>query len=213
MKAGQALGLIGPSAAGKSTLARAIVGVWPRARGAVRLDGADLDRWSVEELGSHLGYLPQDVELFEGTIADNIARFDENPESTDIIAAARAADVHEMVLRLPDGYETRLGPSGMTLSAGQRQRIALARALYGEPFLVVLDEPNSNLDAEGEAALDRAIQGIRARQGIVIIIAHRPRALTSADLIGVMGAGQLTAFGPKDEVFKNVLQHPLASAS
>ena len=172
LKAGQALGLIGPSAAGKSSLARAITGVWPLARGAVRLDGAALDRWSIEELGWHIGYLPQDVALFDGTIAENIARFEDPPDGGAIIAAAKAADVHEMILRLPEGYETRLGPGGLAMSAGQRQRIALARALYRDPFLVVLDEPNSNLDAEGEAALTQAIVGVRNRGGICIVIAH-----------------------------------------
>ena len=211
LKAGQALGLIGPSAAGKSTLARAITGVWPLARGAVRLDGAALDRWLVEDLGRHIGYLPQDVALFDATIADNIARFEANPDSNAIIAAAQAADVHEMILRLPEGYETRLGPAGMALSAGQRQRIALARALYRDPFLVVLDEPNSNLDAHGEAALTRAILGVRNRGAIAVVIAHRPSVLAAVDMVGVMGGGQLTAFGPKDEVLKKVLK-PLTSA-
>jgi ATP-binding cassette subfamily C protein len=213
LKAGQALGLIGPSAAGKSSLARAISGVWPTQRGAVRLDGAALDRWGLEDLGWHIGYLPQDVALFDGTIAENIARFEEEPDSGAVIAAAKAANVHDMILRVPDGYETRLGPGGMGLSAGQRQRLALARALYRDPFLVVLDEPNSNLDAEGEAALTQAIFGIRNRGGIAIVIAHRPSALAAVDMVGMMGAGQLTAFGPKDEILKKVLIKPVAQAS
>lgn len=205
LKCGQALGVIGPSAAGKSTLARAVAGVWPVTRGAVRLDGAAHERWSSEELGRHIGYLPQDVALFDGTIADNIARFDENADGSAIIAAAQAAGVHEMILRLPEGYETHLGPAGIAMSAGQRQRIALARALYRDPFLVVLDEPNSNLDAEGEAALTRAILAVRNRGGIAIVIAHRPSALAGVDMVAVIGGGRLTAFGTKDEILKKVL--------
>ncbi len=207
LKAGQALALIGQSAAGKSSLARALVGVWGVGRGAVRLDGAAIDRWSVEQLGGYIGYLPQDVELFDGTIKENICRFDENASSKAVIAAARGAGVHEMILRLPDGYETRLGDRGMAVSAGQRQRIALARALYGSPFLVVLDEPNSNLDAEGEAALTKAIRGVRTRGGIVVVIAHRPGVLAAVDLVGIMNRGQLAAFGPRDEVLRRVM-HP-----
>jgi ATP-binding cassette, subfamily C, type I secretion system permease/ATPase len=200
LRAGQALALIGQSAAGKSSLARALVGVWPTVRGAVRLDGAAIDRWPVMQLGAYIGYLPQDVELFDGSIKDNISRFDETASSKAVIAAARQAGVHEMILRLPDGYETQLGERSMALSAGQRQRIALARALFGDPFLVVLDEPNSNLDADGEAALAEAIRSVRERGGIVIVIAHRPGVLAAVDLVGVMDHGQLKAFGPRDEV-------------
>jgi PrtD family type I secretion system ABC transporter len=202
IKAGQALAIIGPSAAGKSTLARAMVGIWPAMRGSVRLDGASLDRWSVEKLGHHIGYMPQEVDLFEGTITENISRFCVSPTSADIIAAARAADVHEMILRLPNGYETRIGDRGTTLSAGQRQRIGLARALYGDPFLVILDEPNSNLDADGDTALLRALQGVKARGGIAVVVAHRPTVLQAVDLVAVVGNGQLTAFGPRDEVIR-----------
>ncbi len=209
LESGQVLAVIGPSAAGKSTLARALTGVWPIARGSIRLDGASLDRWSLDELGKHIGYLPQDVELFDGTITENIARFEEQPDSMKVIAAAQAADVHEMVLRLPNGYETRLGDRGAALSAGQRQRIGLARALYGDPFLVVLDEPNSNLDAEGEMALVKALEGVKARGGVAIVIAHRPSVLAAADLVAVVTAGQLKAFGPKDEVLRKVLRHPV----
>lgn len=206
LKAGQALALIGQSAAGKSSLARAIVGVWSVARGNIRLDGAALGRWPAEQLGNYIGYLPQDVALFDGTIKENICRFEENARSKAVIAAARGAGVHEMILRLPDGYETRLGDRGMALSAGQRQRIALARALYGSPFLVILDEPNSNLDAEGETALTKAIRGVRARGGIVVVIAHRPGVLAAVDLVGIMDRGQLKAFGPRDEILRRTTQ-------
>jgi ATP-binding cassette, subfamily C, bacterial PrsD len=211
VKAGAVVAVIGPSAAGKSTLARAITGVWPLARGAVRLDGAAYSSWSPEELGKHVGYLPQDVQLFDGTITENISRFEENPDSLKVITASQMACVHEMVLRLPNGYETRIGSGGSVLSAGQRQRIALARALYGNPFLVVLDEPNSNLDSDGEAALIKAIEGVKARGGIVIVIAHRPSVLGAADTVAVIGGGQLTAIGPKDEILRKVLRYPVSA--
>jgi ATP-binding cassette subfamily C protein len=210
LAAGTVLAVIGPSAAGKSTLARALTGVWPLARGAVRLDGAALASWSPQALGAHIGYLPQDVQLFDGSITDNIARFEATPDSQRVIAASVAADVHEMVLRLPNGYETRLGEGGQVLSAGQRQRIALARALYRDPFLLVLDEPNSNLDADGEKALIRAIERVKARGGIVVVIAHRPTVLSAADKVAVIGGGQLTAIGPRDEVLRKVLRQPAA---
>ncbi|MGL4397701.1 MAG: type I secretion system permease/ATPase [Hyphomicrobium sp.] len=212
VQAGQALAVIGPSAAGKSSLARALVGVWAPARGAVRLDGAALERWSVPALGAHIGYMPQDVDLFEGSITDNIARFAEAPDTAAVLEAARAADVHEMILRLPNGYETRIGDRGTTLSAGQRQRIGLARALYGDPFLVVLDEPNSNLDADGDAALLKAIERIKARGGVAIIVAHRPAVLHAVDLVAVFGNGQMTAFGPRDEVIRKATK-PVAVAA
>jgi PrtD family type I secretion system ABC transporter len=212
LRSGQALALIGPSAAGKSSLARAITGVWPLARGSIRLDGAELSGWSPDELGQHIGYLPQDVTLFEGTVAENICRLEDEKDSHAIIAAARAAGVHDMILHLPNGYETNVGPDGSALSAGQRQRVALARALFRDPFLVVLDEPNSNLDAEGESALSAAIQGVRDRGGIVLVIAHRPSALNMVDHVAMINAGQLSAFGPKDEVLKKVLLHPVRTA-
>src|SRR5262245_51722621 len=208
--AGTVLAVIGPSAAGKSTLARMLTGVWPLNRGAVRLDGAALASWAPEELGRHIGYLPQDVQLFDGSITENIARFEEGPDSQRVVASSAAAGVHEMVLRLPDGYETQIGEGGSVLSAGQRQRVALARALYGEPFLVVLDEPNSNLDADGEKALVNAMTRVKARGGIVIVIAHRPTVLTAADKVAVIGGGQLTAIGPKDEVLRKVLRQPVS---
>jgi ATP-binding cassette subfamily C protein len=206
LEAGQGLGIIGPSASGKSSLARAIVGVWLAARGKIRLDGAAIEQWAPEDLGTHIGYVPQDVELFDGTIAENISRFAVAPAPSDIIQAAQMAAIHDLILRLPDGYETRIGEGGSALSAGQRQRLALARALYGSPFLVVLDEPNSNLDTEGDQALTRAISAVRQRGGIVIVVAHRPAALNAVDLVLVMANGQIQNFGPKDEVLKQVLE-------
>jgi len=207
LKSGQGLGIIGPSGSGKSSLARALVGVWQPARGSIRLDRAALYQWSSEAVGQHIGYLPQDVELFDGTVASNIARLEENANSEAIVAAAQDACVHELILSLPAGYETRIGELGMAISAGQRQRIALARALYRSPFLVVLDEPSSNLDAEGEQALTQAILNVRARGGILIVIAHRPSALAGVDHVLVMGEGRAQTFGGKDEVLKKVLQH------
>ncbi len=203
LKAGQAVGVIGPSASGKSSLARGITGVWPLVRGSVRLDDAELDQWPADTLGQHVGYLPQEVALLDATIAENICRLDPEPNGEKILAAAQAASVHEMIVRMPDGYQTTLGPNGTALSAGQRQRIALARALYDDPFLIVLDEPNSNLDADGDAASTQAIQGVRDRGGIAIVIAHRPSALVAVDMIGVIQNGKLAAFGPKEEIFQD----------
>ena len=204
LKTGNGLGIVGLSAAGKSSLARALVGVWAPARGQIRIDGAALDQWTPELLGPHVGYLPQDVELLAGTVAQNISRFDPGRSSDPVIAAARAAGIHEMVLRLPDGYDTQIGESGTALSAGQRQRIALARALYGDPFLLVLDEPNSNLDAEGERALTQAILAARARGRIVVTIAHRLSSLQGVDLLLELVEGKLHSFGPKDEVLRKI---------
>jgi ABC-type protease/lipase transport system fused ATPase/permease subunit len=212
LRRGQALAVIGPTAAGKSSLARVITGVWPLLRGSIRLDGAELDGWPADELGGHIGYLPQDVTLFEGTIAENICRLEEKLDSQAIIAAAKAAGVHEMILRLPNGYETNVGPDGVALSAGQRQRIALARALFRDPFLVVLDEPNSNLDVEGETALSTAIQSVRDRGGIALVIAHRPSALSTVDHVAMINGGRMSAFGLKDDVLKKVLLHPVRTA-
>ena len=200
LQAGQGLAIIGPSASGKSTLARALIGVWPTARGRVCFDGAPIDHWDSERLGRHIGYLPQDIELFDGTIAANIARFEFDADARDIVHAARDAGAHEMILRLPEGYETRIGDDGSILSAGQRQRVALARALYGDPFVTVLDEPNSNLDSEGEEALVQALRYVRGRGGIVIVVTHRPTALEGVDRVAVMIDGRLQAFGPRDEV-------------
>lgn len=213
VSAGSALGVIGPSGSGKSSLARAILGLWPLYRGAVRLDGAALDQWSADELGNHLGYLPQDVELFNGTVAQNIARFYQPAAPAAIVRAAQAAGVHDLILRLPNGYETEIGEGGSALSAGQRQRIALARALFGDPFLVVLDEPNSNLDAEGDIALSEAIAGVRKRGGMVIVIAHRPSSLDSVDLVLMMIDGRAQAMGPKDQVLAAVLRQGLPQQS
>lgn len=206
LEAGQAVGIIGPSGSGKSTLARTLVGVWPRLRGKIKLDNAALDHWSQHALGRHIGYLPQDVELFEGSIAVNIARFDLQATPERVLQASRAAGAHDLILSFPDAYSTRVGEGGMALSAGQRQRIGLARALYGNPFLVVLDEPTSNVDAEGEEALTEAILSTRQRGGIVAVIAHRPKALDGVDHVLVIGDGRVQSFGPKEEVLKKVLR-------
>jgi PrtD family type I secretion system ABC transporter len=204
LEVGAGLGVIGPSASGKSTLVRALVGAWPALRGTVRLDQAALDQWDVEALGRDIGYLPQDIELFDGTVAENISRFDEKANPHDILAAAKAAGVEQMILRLSEGFQTRVGDGGAALSAGQRQLVGLARALYGDPFLVVLDEPNSNLDADGDVALAKAIQGVRQRGGIVVVVAHRPSALANLDQVLVMAGGAMQAFGPKGEVLGSV---------
>ncbi len=208
LQAGAGLGIIGPSGSGKSCLARLLVGVWQPARGKIRLDGAALDQWTAETLGPHIGYLPQDVELLSGNIAQNISRFEDDATPEDVLAAAKAAGVHDLIVKMRDGYDTQVGEQGAALSAGQAQRIALARALYRDPFLVVLDEPNSNLDAEGDEALSRAILGVRERGGIAIVIAHRPSAIAGVDYVLVMNAGRQQAFGPKDEVLNKVLQRP-----
>ena len=200
LTAGQALGIIGPSGSGKTTLVKAMTGITPVLRGGVRLDGADLPQWPAADLGRYIGYLPQDVSLMDATIAENISRFAAQTDMTAIVAAARAAGVHDMIVKMPDGYQTRLGAGGILLSGGQRQRIALARALYGDPFLVVLDEPNSNLDNEGEAALSEAVAAVRARGGIAVVIAHRPTALAAVNMIAVVQGGRLTAFGPKEDI-------------
>ena len=206
LEQGQALGIIGPSAGGKTTLVRALTGIWPVLRGSVQLDGADLAQWREDDVGEHVGYLPQEVGLMDATIEENICRFEPEPDYRKIIDAAKAAGVHEMILQLPEGYRTQLGPQGTALSAGQRQRVALARALYGNPFVVIMDEPNSNLDGEGEAALTRAIESIRARGGITIVIAHRPSALVAVDLVAIVQSGRIVAFGNKQDVLSPGLQ-------
>jgi PrtD family type I secretion system ABC transporter len=203
--AGAGVGIIGSSGSGKSTLARALVGCENLLRGCVRLDGSALEQWPQDDLGRHIGYLPQGVDLLAGTIAENIARFDPAAKAEDIHAAAKAAGVHDLIVRLPNGFETLIGENGAGLSAGQRQRIGLARALFGEPFLVVLDEPNANLDAEGESAVVAATLGVRARGGVVVVIAHRPSALAGVDHVLVMNGGTAQAFGPKEEVLNRAL--------
>ncbi|GAU84220.1 hypothetical protein BIWAKO_04152 [Bosea sp. BIWAKO-01] len=201
LTAGTGLALLGASASGKTSLSKALVGIWPASNGAVRLDGAAIDQWRNEDLGRHVGYLPQEVALFDGTVAENICRFEDQATSDAILKAAQIAGVHEIILRLPEGYSTRIGEGGMSLSAGQRQRIGLARAVFGDPFLVVLDEPNANLDAEGEGALARAIQILRRNGSIVIVISHRPSALSELDMAMVLYEGKTVAFGPRDEIF------------
>lgn len=208
LQAGMAVAVVGPSAAGKSTLARGLIGVWPIVHGEIRLDNAKIDQWSRDELGKVIGYLPQAVDLFDGTVAENIARFSVDPDDEAIVIAAKTAGAHDMILRLPDGYDTRVGDSNLMLSAGQKQRIGLARALYGDPFLVILDEPNSNLDGEGEAALCRAIRQIRARGGIVIVMAHRPSALAEVSHILFIRDGRQVVFGPRDEVMRQIVSNP-----
>lgn len=203
---GEALGVLGPSGSGKSSLGRALVGVWPSIRGAVRLDGAELHHYDRARLGASIGYLPQTIELFEGTIAQNIGRFALQTDGEAILAAAEAAGVHGFVTGLADGYDTQIGERGMTLSAGQRQRIALARALYRDPFLLVFDEPNSNLDGDGDAALGRAIAGAKERGAIVIVVAHRPSAISAVDKLLYIQGGRQVAFGPKEEVLRRIIQ-------
>jgi len=227
---GEMLAVIGPSAAGKTTLARLLVGLWPAISGKVRLDGADVYTWDKNELGPHVGYLPQGVELFEGTIAENISRFDArllagaglpngaglpkgagNPVQTSVEKAAGAVGLHEFILSLPLGYDTPVGPEGARLSGGQRQRVALARALYGEPSLVVLDEPNSSLDEAGDAALAAALRDLKVRGASVIVMTHRTSVLAMADKILMLRDGMQQAFGPRDDVLAALQQANHAS--
>jgi len=203
LKPGECVAVLGASGSGKSSLARALAGVWPLADGTIRIDGASYGQWDANRLGKHIGYLPQDVDLFAGTVAENIARLDTGNQQ-GVIAAAQAAGVHQAILRLPKGYETRIGEGGMALSGGMRQRIGLARALYGNPRLIVLDEPNSNLDEEGERALAAAIEQLKADKRTVVVITHRPAALASADRVMIMSLGQLVAMGPRDEVLNRM---------
>jgi PrtD family type I secretion system ABC transporter len=203
IEAGESLGVIGPSGAGKSTLARLAVGVWQAQAGAVRLDGADVAIWPRERLGPQIGYLPQDVELFSGTVAENIARLGDL-DSAGVIRAAQSAGVHEFVLRMPKGYDSEVGESGGALSPGQRQRIGLARALYGEPRLVVLDEPNANLDAEGDEALMRVLRELKQSGITTLVIAHRPSLLVGMDKLLVLREGMVDMFGPRGEIMARV---------
>jgi PrtD family type I secretion system ABC transporter len=209
LKAGEAVGIIGPSGAGKTSLVRTLVGIWRPAKGSVRLDGAALDQWDADALGRHVGFISQTVELFDGTVAENIARMSVAPDPDAVLRAARAAGAHDMILRLPAGYDTPIGEGGEALSGGQRQRIALARALYGDPFLIVLDEPNSNLDNEGEAALLQAIAGVKARGAIVVLIAHRPFVLSVCDHILVLANGTQVEFGARDEMMRKIRARPV----
>jgi len=203
--AGSSVGIVGPSAARKSSLARVMVGVWPIANGAIRLDGSDLTHWDVDELGHNIGYLPQDVELFSGTIAENISRFGNDPDEADIIEAARIAGVHEMIQQFPDGYNTKIGDGGQALSGGQRQRIGLARAVYKLPSLIVLDEPNASLDAQGEQALLSAIEYLKQQQKTLILITHKTNVLSAVNYIIVMNGGQVQSAGPRDQVLEALL--------
>lgn len=205
INSGDCLGVIGPSGSGKSTLARLLVGVWRAAVGKVRLDGADVFLWNKDELGPHMGYLPQDIELFAGTISENIARFGE-VDSDQVVAAAKLAGVHELILRLPEGYDTPIGDGGLGLSGGEKQRLGLARALYGEPSLIVLDEPNSNLDDIGEIALTQAIIRLRQMRKTVILISHRPSIIRETNKLLVLRDGMVSAFGPTDQVLKDLAQ-------
>ena len=207
LTAGEAAAIIGPSASGKSTLARLLSGVWIPQAGDVRLDGIAYDQWNSDEIGAQMGYLPQDVELFDGTIAQNIARFQIDAADMEIVAAAEAAGVHDMILQMPEGYETEIGEGGRCLSGGQRQRLGLARALFREPFLVVLDEPNASLDSAGDDALAGAIDAIRERGGIVIVISHRPGVVEAVDKVLVMDEGRQRAFGPAAQIIGHTNQH------
>jgi ABC-type protease/lipase transport system fused ATPase/permease subunit len=215
LAAGTGMALLGASGSGKSSLAKAIVGVWQSAHGSVRLDGARLDQWESDTLGGHIGYLPQEVALLDGTVADNISRFDSGASEKRILEAAMIAGADGLILSLPEGYATQIGEGGALLSAGQRQRIGLARAVYGGPFLVVLDEPNANLDAEGEEALTRAIKVLRSLQAIVIVISHRVNALATLDTALLLHNGSMLAFGRREEVMarlggRQAATHPVA---
>jgi ATP-binding cassette subfamily C protein len=207
LQPGQAMGVVGSSGAGKSSLARALMGVWRPNGGTVRLDGATLDQYDPDILGSYLGYLPQNVSLFEGTIAENIARLQESPDSAAVVEAAKKAAAHDMIVKLPKGYDTQISSIGGRLSGGQIQRVGLARALYGNPVILVLDEPNSNLDNEGSVALNLAIRNLKAAGGAVLIMAHRPAAIQECDLLLVLENGMRRAFGPRDQVLKDMVQN------
>ena len=207
VRPGEALGVIGPSGAGKSTLARVITGVWRPAGGKIRLDGATLDQYEPDVLGQHIGYLPQRVQMFDGSIAENIAGLAETPDDAAVVHAAKMAAAHELILALPDGYNTRIGAGGGLLSGGQMQRVGLARAIYGDPVMLVLDEPDSNLDNDGSAALNAAIRAVKSAGGAVLIMAHRPAAITECDKLLVLAQGMVKAFGPRDEVLARTVKN------
>jgi ATP-binding cassette subfamily C protein len=210
LEPGQALGVIGQSGSGKSTLARALIGVWQPSAGSIRLDGATLDQYHPDHLGSYFGYLPQRIGLFDGTIAENIARLQPNPNPEDVVNAAKRAAAHDMILRLPDGYDTRVTVMGGRLSGGQVQRIGLARALYGNPVILVLDEPNSNLDNEGTVALNQAIRSTKESGGAVLIMAHRPAAIQECEMLLLLDNGMRRAFGPRDQVLSEMVKNHTA---
>lgn len=207
---GEMVGVIGPSGAGKSTLLRLMVGIWKPTAGTVRLDGADVYSWDRGDFGKHVAYQPQDTELFSGTVRNNICRFQIDADDADIVRAAQAAGAHDLILRLPNGYDSPLGESGSTLSAGQRQRVGLARTLFGDPKLVVLDEPNANLDIDGEAALAEAIKGLRARGATVVMVSHKPSVLAEADKLMVVRGGRIERFGPREEIMRLMAPQPVA---
>lgn len=213
LEAGQSLGIIGPSGSGKTSIGRALVGIWPAAQGSIRLDNAELDQWTPEALGPSIGYLPQEVGLFSGTVAENISRFQNDVDPQTIVEAATLAGVHDLILKLADGYNTQIGARGTLLSAGQRQRVGLARALFGRPFLIVLDEPNSNLDADGDRALLHAIKTSNERGAIVVMIAHRPNVMAAVSHALVLDAGRQVAFGPRDEVLRRTTIRPIGAVA
>ena len=209
LKAGEVLGVVGPNGAGKTSLIRTLVGIWRPARGEVRIDGAPFDQWGHEYIGRHIGFASQTSELFEGSIAENIARMDTPPDNEAVLRAARTAGIHDMVLRQPNGYDTRIGEGGTALSAGQRERVAIARAIYGDPFLVIFDEPNGTLDHDGEMALQKTVRELKSRGAVVIIVAHRPSALAHCDKVLYIANGAQLAFGPRDEVLQRILARPV----